>query len=371
MKTIKVDILFLVDTGIGNALEMLYAVEYCLRQGKLAAIFCNRIAPSFVSYLRDCYGEEVVLASLDGVSTEHLIHSWLYKDNFRIDFKYYYYVNADNNSTNYLTETEQYLSIVKGIYPGDFDSKTLLYLKADYSDRVKAAGPEDKHVLYPGCDAATPSKRWPYFQDLIKSLGPDNVIVIGGKEDLSFIYSYYYPKWLTRAVSPFFLRRIAVFSLLKKLGILKPHANLEPGIERQPYSYFNVFTWPELVALLKRASAFIGNDGGITHLAGACDTPGFAIFGPSSVKKNRPYNGNIRPIATDHPCQPCQFTVNKRDSMSKNSILCPFQVRCLYDIKAQSVFEEALFYLKSGQNYDKHHQQGQRDPGNRNRKTIS
>jgi len=76
----KFDILFLLGYGIGNAIQMLYAVEYCIKSGKKTGLFLNNIAASFVSYLRESYGEDIILNSIDGVTTTNLVHSWLYQD---------------------------------------------------------------------------------------------------------------------------------------------------------------------------------------------------------------------------------------------------------------------------------------------------
>jgi ADP-heptose:LPS heptosyltransferase len=38
----------------------------------------------------------------------------------------------------------------------------------------------------------------------------------------------------------------------------------------------------EAGALLRRSAAYVGNDGGINHLAVAMETPSVAVFGPTS-----------------------------------------------------------------------------------------
>ena len=44
-------------------------------------------------------------------------------------------------------------------------------------------------------------------------------------------------------------------------------------------------TFNQAAALLKRIKMYIGNDGGINHLAVATQTPSIAIFGPASNPK--------------------------------------------------------------------------------------
>lgn len=337
MSESKYDVFFLVSSGIGNAIETLYAVEYCLENNVKVGIYLNEISKSFTEYIRDCYGSDVVAVSLDNIHTTNFIQSFTYMDKCAVKYDHYFYIMPTYASTLYQSETEQFLSIVKSLYPSNFLSATLKYLREDYSDKVKAVNPEKKHILYTGCSSVSPVKRWPYFRQLVEKLGSQNVIIIGGQDDLNYKYSYYYPKWMTLLFKPVLTRRLHFFHLMKKIGLLKKHAHLN-GIEKETYSYFNVFNWPELVALLKRAGSFVGNDGGITHLAAAVGTKGVAIFGPSSVNKNRPLNPSMAPVSKSYSCQPCQFNVGGT-IMTNYSILCPHQLRCLYSIKADEIAE--------------------------------
>ncbi|UYH52077.1 glycosyltransferase family 9 protein [Candidatus Kirkpatrickella diaphorinae] len=45
---------------------------------------------------------------------------------------------------------------------------------------------------------------------------------------------------------------------------------------------------PEVIALLQRCSAFIGNDSGLMHLAAAAGTPTIGLFGPSRASEYAP-----------------------------------------------------------------------------------
>ena len=46
------DILFLSEAAIGNTLEILYAVEYCIQNNVKVGIHINKCSKSFVDYLR-------------------------------------------------------------------------------------------------------------------------------------------------------------------------------------------------------------------------------------------------------------------------------------------------------------------------------
>lgn len=334
----KFDIFFLVESGIGNAIQVLYALEYCLHNGIKAGIGLNKISRSFVEFLKESYGQDIVFDETKGIQTTNLVQSFTYYKDHEIVFDNYFYVMANKQTSEYKSETEQFLSIVKALYPSDYYSPVLTRLKEDYSDRLKQLSPADKYIIYPGCVSIRPVKRWPYFKELITKLDSENVIVIGGPDDLDYRYSYYYPKWLTGLVPKNLLYRIQFFNLALKLGVLKEHSHLR-GIEKEQYSFFNYFSWGELVALLRRGRYFIGNDGGLTHLAAACGQRGFAIFGPTAINKNKPLNPAIVAIARSYSCQPCQFSPTG-EVMGLRSIMCPYQMRCLYDIKAQEIFEK-------------------------------
>jgi ADP-heptose:LPS heptosyltransferase len=47
-------------------------------------------------------------------------------------------------------------------------------------------------------------------------------------------------------------------------------------------------TLPEVVALLERATLFIGNDSGLMHLAAAAGTPTVGLFGPTDAATYAP-----------------------------------------------------------------------------------
>lgn len=51
---------------------------------------------------------------------------------------------------------------------------------------------------------------------------------------------------------------------------------------------------PQLAALLALASAYVGNDSGVTHLAAAMGAPTLALFGPTSPEIWAPRGANVR-----------------------------------------------------------------------------
>ncbi len=334
----KYDILFLVDGGIGNVLEALYAVEYCIDRGKKTGVYIHTLSKSFVNFLRKSYGPEVILSSIDGVSTVNLVHSFTYYDRFELSYDNYFYIHPDQVSSEHASETEQYLSVARALFPSDHKTgNSLRYLAENHSERVKQATPEDRVVLYPGCSAAFSSKKWPYFMDLIGRMGKNQTMVIGGKEDLDFQFSYYYPKWIASWVPQKILNTRVFFNFLKGSRLLKKHAHFT-GIDRLENAYFNVFEWEELVAIFRRCRFFIGNDGGLMHLAACCGARGTALFGPTSIEKNKPVSTLMEVAFHKMECQPCAFKT-KGINYTYGMIACPHQLGCLYSLTVDDVMK--------------------------------
>lgn len=335
--TSKYTLIILVELGMGNTLEALYALEYCLRQEVRACIVANKVNKAFVNYLKACYGEDVVFDTQHGLSCQYLLHGFTFEDDIKISFDYYFYIDGGYHSTRVLSETEQFLSVVKALFPGGSDHYTLTYLKGERSAKLDALNIEQKYVLYPGGSPANSARRWPHFKGLIAALGAAHVIMVGGKEDLDFSYAYVFPRWFTRIFPQMLMNQIRVWKLMKKTGLMRKYAHLE-NVENQSYAFFNAFNWGELVELFRSCKGFIGNDGGLMHLASAAGAKGVAIFGPSSVNKNKSYNPDIREIYQQYHCQPCQFGVGGIN-LTKYYINCPYQVKCLSTIQPDTILK--------------------------------
>jgi glycosyl transferase family 9 (putative heptosyltransferase) len=50
---------------------------------------------------------------------------------------------------------------------------------------------------------------------------------------------------------------------------------------------------PDLAAVLARATLYLGNDSGVSHLAAAVETPGVVLFGPTDAHRWRPLGGAL------------------------------------------------------------------------------
>jgi len=50
---------------------------------------------------------------------------------------------------------------------------------------------------------------------------------------------------------------------------------------------------PDLAAVLARAALYVGNDSGVSHLAGAVGAVGVVLFGPTAARCWRPLAGRL------------------------------------------------------------------------------
>ena len=95
-------------------------------------------------------------------------------------------------------------------------------------------------------------------------------------------------------------------------------------------------SWPELAALIRGASAYVGPDTSVTHLAAATGTPTVALYGPTDPRLWGPWptggldpvwdaagtiqtRGNVWLVQNPLPCLPCQGEgcLKHRDSHSQ------------------------------------------------------
>jgi ADP-heptose:LPS heptosyltransferase len=62
----------------------------------------------------------------------------------------------------------------------------------------------------------------------------------------------------------------------------------------------------QLIALIKRATLFVGGDTGPLHIAAIMDIPVVGIYGPKDPAIYGPYNSKAIVIKKDVPCSPCK-----------------------------------------------------------------
>ncbi len=91
-----------------------------------------------------------------------------------------------------------------------------------------------------------------------------------------------------------------------------------------------------LVSFIAQTELVVGGDSGIIHLASGMGRKTLGLFGPTSPKRTGPWQGNF--LWTEPSCSPC----HKRK--------CPLKganyLQCLYDLKAETVFNKIQEILK-------------------------
>jgi len=85
----------------------------------------------------------------------------------------------------------------------------------------------------------------------------------------------------------------------------------------------------DLLALLERSAAFVGNDSGVTHLAAFLGLPSVAVFGPSDPRIWHPWGPSVRVVTCAPDCGPC-FTNTDSGCTRRH---------CLTEISPQSVLQ--------------------------------
>lgn len=173
---------------------------------------------------------------------------------------------------------------------------------------------EETVVIYPGSKPNWSMKRWNKYDYLARKF--KKVLVVGKTED---IQSHGNPGWIDRK-----------WNWPKSVKFFK--GSLQ-----------------EVAFTISKCRMFIGNDGGLAHIAAATGIPTFVLFGPSSVIKNKPFASNAHAIAIEMPCRPCQFKTGD-DGLQifrSGQASCPFNMKCMRDMSVKYVFSQINQKLKS------------------------
>jgi ADP-heptose:LPS heptosyltransferase len=85
-------------------------------------------------------------------------------------------------------------------------------------------------------------------------------------------------------------------------------------------------------ALLVRADLYLGNDSGITHLAGAVGARAVGLFGPSDVRQWAPRGKKVTILNRNVECSPCELEVMKN---------CPHR-KCLTAFPPEEVISKLV-----------------------------
>jgi heptosyltransferase-3 len=81
--------------------------------------------------------------------------------------------------------------------------------------------------------------------------------------------------------------------------------DLLPRLEQQALKLHRPGDPLELLALLRSAGAYIGNDSGVSHLAAGLGLPSVVIFGPSDPARWQPRGHSVKIVQLPIDCMPC------------------------------------------------------------------
>src|SRR5437899_3298062 len=70
----------------------------------------------------------------------------------------------------------------------------------------------------------------------------------------------------------------------------------EAGVEALHGALLRDLPLADLAAVLAPAALYVGNDSGVSHLAGAVGAAGLVLFGPTQARRWRPLAGSLTPL---------------------------------------------------------------------------
>jgi ADP-heptose:LPS heptosyltransferase len=94
----------------------------------------------------------------------------------------------------------------------------------------------------------------------------------------------------------------------------------EGGMPPDTSYFWGALDLSMITALLRKARLFVGNDGGLAHLAAATDTPSVVLFGPTIVARFRPWSDRARVLQHPDHCDPACRLVCRRPEPCVNLI---------------------------------------------------
>ncbi len=162
-------------------------------------------------------------------------------------------------------------------------------------------------AIYPGSKPNWAMKRWDKFDDLCNRF--KKVAVVGTEQD---IVSHGSPAWITKEWK--WPDNVSFFT-----GSLQ-----------------------NMASIISKCKMFVGNDGGLSHVAAATGVPTFVIFGPSSYIKNKPFSSRCFSIGIDLPCRPCQFNKGPdgKQIFDGDKGNCHHNMKCMRDMSVDFVIEK-------------------------------
>jgi ADP-heptose:LPS heptosyltransferase len=117
-----------------------------------------------------------------------------------------------------------------------------------------------------------------------------------------------------------------------------------PAIEGAE-DWVDALSLPELLALMGRASLFVGVDSGLLHLAACADAPRIGLFGPTSPRLYQEA-ARLRCCTASLSCQPCHHAAQGPQHWRSG---CPQAMACMPALQPEAVLAAARDLLHSAQ----------------------
>jgi len=255
---------------LGKLAQILHVVDtyFPLESASFASLFTDAVDPMVKSIL--CSYQDVLLFS-NSVQLEDIISKTTGKPVHRIQPRPG--INSNIHITHHiLSQLIQYTCL------GSVDTTShSILLSNEHPDRRNPQYNPFKIILHPGSGSS--KKCWPVsnFIKLVSSLmskGKRTEFILGPAEH-----------------------------------------SLAAALEKQDEHKSNIHVMDsltQLVATLKTAGGFVGNDSGVSHLAAFLGLPTVVVFGPSDPVIWRPIGRSVRIVRPDLDCNPCFETNNNR-----------------------------------------------------------
>jgi len=229
-------------------------------------------------------------------------------------------------------EYEMYLHFARAI---NSECKPVTETYCSSSDRIFPEITKNTLVLYPGCQERYPMKRWDKFPELAGRF--EDVAIVGSEMDLSTAYSRLYPEWVKKRFGSRLGRKKRLTRMLDLFSEKYNHNNVFP---KHVKNYIGKLSLVDTASLIRQSGAFVGNDGGLAHVAAGVGVETFIIFGPTDVSKNVVPMKNLHVIATGIDCQPCEFGGKYPKAFTSHYIGCPIRMQCLKSISCEEVIQQ-------------------------------
>ncbi|MGQ9800302.1 MAG: lipopolysaccharide heptosyltransferase II [Candidatus Saccharicenans sp.] len=108
---------------------------------------------------------------------------------------------------------------------------------------------------------------------------------------------------------------------------------LRAGLDGRVVDWSGQLSLEETAGIIARASIYLGNDSGLTHLANLLGVPVISLYGPTDPHLCGPAQPPAVVLKKSVPCSPCSYKA------------CPYDHRCLQQISVDEVLEVISSFL--------------------------